>query len=52
MPYIVDHDSRTVWIDGRLHINLYFEALEQGLTELRGNVITLHPRPHRDQRAV
>ncbi len=33
-PYLVHHETRTVWIDGRLHLDDSYHAIAAGLTEL------------------
>lgn len=43
-PYIIDHHARTIWLNGRLTVGLYFEALWQAcdeISEFADNVVPL-----------
>lgn len=35
--YIIDHDGRVIYLNGRLELSAYFLALQRGLDELCGN---------------
>lgn len=38
-PYITDRTSRIVYVDGRLTLPHYYEAVADGIRELRGGAI-------------
>ncbi|HEY9418186.1 MAG TPA: hypothetical protein VIQ30_25785 [Pseudonocardia sp.] len=39
-PYIIDHDNRCVWVNGRLDLPTYFEAIRCGIDEIVRNLGT------------
>lgn len=40
-PYVIDRDERVIYLNGCLPYISYYVALEQGISELAGNVIPL-----------
>jgi hypothetical protein len=45
-PYAIDRDDRAIYLDGRLPVGAYFEALASALRELSVDGLkVLHPRP-------
>lgn len=33
-PYLIDYEARCVWVNGRLELPSYFEAIRTGLDEI------------------
>jgi hypothetical protein len=34
IPYLIDHENRYVWVNGRLELPAYFEAIGTGIDEI------------------
>lgn len=56
-PYMVDRVARIVYLDGRLGLARYYEALGQGLAEMvaqetGANILTLRPKTSGSRRGT
>jgi hypothetical protein len=48
-PYLVDYDTRCVWVNGRLELATYFAAIRTGLNEIVADLGTTTVVPFRQR---
>ncbi len=49
VPYVIDQENRCVWVNGRLEIPAYFEAIGLGIDEIVRNLGTENVVPFRQR---